>query len=379
MARRLLMVFIFAYSVSGVIGQDTDGDQPRRGNRGDRGDRGPRMGRMFDRIAEDLQLDESQQQQYDALVEAQREKMEAFGELRRAMREARENGDDAKVEELRAQMSEGNGPREFMQQFFESLNPILTEEQRAQLAERQERFRERRGRGRGGEGGERPGRGGRGRMFRDLPEQLNLDDGQKAQFDEYVNSQREKMRKGFEEQRALRREMREAREAGDDARVEELRGQIDAMPRPDWGAGQKDMLTYVETILREDQKPLLSAFRDQMEIEGDDSENLPRDLRSVLRAAVRVRLDRAQREELKTISREARASLKEARRADRRNRGGDREAEQALAAKVKADIVKVLNEEQVAKFEEELKRTERSDRGNRERRRNRPTRPEVEL
>ncbi len=216
-------------------------------------------------------------------------------------------------------------------------------------------------------------------MFRELPEQLNLDDGQRLQFDEFSSAQHEKMRQGFEQQRSLRREMREAREAGDDARVEELRGQIDAMPRPDWGAGRNELLTYVESILREDQKPLLSSFREQLEFEGGDDKDLPKDVRSVLRAAARVRLDRSQRDDLKKISREVKKSLKEARWADRRNRGGDREAEKALAAKIKGDIVKMMNEEQVAKFEKELKRTERRGRGDRDRRRNRRARPEVEL
>lgn len=378
MRRKLMTAFILVFSVSTAMAQDPEGDRPQRR---DRGDRGPRMGRMFDRLAEDLALDTEQKRQFDELVAVQRKQMDAFREQRQAIRDAREAGDDARADELRSQLEQNGDPRESMRKFFESLDPILNDAQRDTLAEMRERFAQGRGQGRGRGGFGRRGGGGPGRMFRELPEQLKLDDAQRAQFDTFLQTQRDKMRSGFEKRRSLFREMRDAREAGDDARAEELQGQIDGLSRPDWGANQAETLNYVESILHEDQKPLLAAFREQMEMEGDaeNDRDLPRDLRSVLRAASRVRLERAQRDELRKINKDARESLREARRTDKQNRSRNGEAEKALAAEVKGRIVKMMNEEQVAKYEEELKRMERRGGNDRARRRARGSRPDEEL
>lgn len=115
----------------------------------------------------------------------------------------------------------------------------------------------------------RPGppefRGGPAMMAERLAELLELDKAQQAQFDEIVARYRERwdeQRTQAEDMRSLFEEMRAAREAGDDARVEELRGRLREARR----GGEElrtQFLDEVEKILREDQIERLNQFRER--------------------------------------------------------------------------------------------------------------------
>ena len=74
---------------------------------------------------------------------------------------------------------------------------------------------------------------------------------------------------------------------------------------------------------------------------------------------MRLRLSKQQKTELKKINNEAKKSWREARRTDKKNRSRERAAETALAADVRARILRLLDEPQVEKFNEQLKRLNR--------------------
>lgn len=339
-------------------GEGSAGKEGRRGRRRGRG-----FGGMFDRIARELELDETQMQQFDEIKAAHRERMEPFRERREAIRQAREEGNDDLADqlrsELRAEMRDGGGPRALMRQALDELEPILNEEQLGRLNEMRERQRER---------GERFRR--RRRMMEQLPEQLQLDDGQREQFSALMDANRKQMRERFSAMRPLLEEMREARESNDTARVEELQAQLDDL-RPDPDAMEASLFEQVEGILREDQKQQFGEFR-QTSRTGRGKFEMPGDIRMALRAAMRLELSREQKTELKKINSEARKAWREARKNDRKNRSRAREAEGALTAQVKAQILGILDQDQVEKYQQQLEKMDRkSGKGSRSRNRNR--------
>ncbi len=112
-----------------------------------------------------------------------------------------------------------------------------------------------------------PGRGPMGvaQMSERLAEQLNLDEAQRVKFDAIVKKyeqQRTQAGQG-DDLRALMEEMRKAREAGDDARVQELRQQMRDM-RGGPGAGMQPFFDEVKGILRQDQLAKFEEIRTRM-------------------------------------------------------------------------------------------------------------------
>ena len=94
-----------------------------------------------------------------------------------------------------------------------------------------------------------------GALMQRMPDQLELDDEQRAQFEDIVAEHRERMgeaRQRGGEMREIFREMQAAREAGDDERVEELRAQMRER-RGGGGRFMEEFFDDVEGILREDQ------------------------------------------------------------------------------------------------------------------------------
>lgn len=131
----------------------------------------------------------------------------------------------------------------------------------AQETERPDRGRF--GRGQGGP----PGPGGPNfeMLSQRLADQLDLDDQQRASYDEIVASFRERFAQSGqgEQMRDLMRQMREARQAGDDALAEDLRRKMDETRR----AGEtlrEEFLSQVEPILRPEQVERLATIRERL-------------------------------------------------------------------------------------------------------------------
>jgi hypothetical protein len=194
-----------------------------------------------------------------------------------------------------------------------------------------------------------------GRLTTDLPEDLDLDETQREQFRQVLESQREQFRSRWQSMRSLWDEIRAAQASGDQGRIDELREQIDQM-RPDPEQMAAAFFQQVEGLLRDEQKAVLARYREEFGLGGAQGARGSGDVRVVLRAARRLRLSGEQRDTLKQIEREA---MKARREISRR----DREAQVTLADRVEREIRAMLDEDQAREFEEHLKRLERGGRG----------------
>jgi hypothetical protein len=320
-------------------------------------ERGPQfmLDRLSGRMAQTLELTEEQQVEFDAIVEEFRQRMNegAAGpgerrRLREEMREARDSGDDAQADELRGQMREQrHGSQALMEEFFDRVEPILEGDQVERLTEMRERFAER------GRRGDR--RAGMQQLIEQIPGKLELDEEQQAQYDELVAGLRsgaEERRARWQEMQPLMQELREARRAGDEQRVAEIRSQLDEA-RGAGGSPLEAFFADLEEILRDDQKAKLAELR---EAAGD--RRGPRgtqDVPAIIRAAKRLDLNEEQRGSLREISEKAARDWRELGRRDRA-------ARVELARRVKQDIVGILTPEQAEQFEQVLQR-ERPGRG----------------
>lgn len=352
----------------GVMAQETpDKDAPRAeptrterrdrdgGARGERGrfDSGELMQRMAARVSEELELDDAQRAQLDEIVAKQRQELQASRERFGKLREAREAGDTETVERLEAEIQQqrrpgrGNDP---LSQFGEQIRPILREDQLVKFDEMRARMQSqdgRRGRGRGGDDAT-------GRLARELPDALKLDDAQREEFSALLDAEREKR---SEQMRPLFEEMRAAREEGDDAKVEELRAKLERS-RPNEDEGLARLFKSVEKLLHDDQKTLLSDFRKDFEEQRQGERALGDDVRNVLRAAKRLRLSDEQSTQLRDIERSAQRDAREVKR-------DDKDAQTEIATRVRAEIEKILTQEQQEDFERGLERGGERRRGER--------------
>jgi hypothetical protein len=357
MKRALLMSFLTGLMAVTAWAQD-EGDREQRREerrmrqgRGERGpgerfgggrERGPRMGRMWDRIAEELELDEEQRVQFDEISAKYRERAREAGErwrgMREEMREVREAGDEERLQELREEMRQGRDRPDFgFSEALEELEPILREDQVARLWEMQDRMQSR-----------NRNRDLYRRIFNDLPDELGLTDEQRDEYDQLLRAQREEMRERWSGVRPLMEEMREAREAGDDARVQELREQME-QSRPNQEAMFEGFFQDLSEILDEEQLERLTAFRETLSETRTGRTGEAEGLREVLRAVKRLKLDSGQKEEIRDIEHEAIAAY---RKIPRKNT--DEHA--ALAKEVKAEIIEILDETQVEELERQLTR-----------------------
>ena len=337
----------------------------RRG-RGERGmgerrgpgrERGPRGDRMFARIADELELDEEQRARFEEITAGHRERVRESEERWREVREARRDGDEEHATQLRAERREARGPESGLAEALEELEPILRDDQLSKLWELQDRMQSRQN-----------DRDRYRRITQDLPDELGLSDEQRDEFQELLRAQREQMRGRWGEIRPLMEEMRQAREAGDDERVQELRRQLEET-RPSQEAMFEGLFEELKDSLTEEQLERLVAFREELATGGRDRQGGPGDVRNVLRAAKRLRLDSDQKEQIREIEREAIGAYRKISR-----QAKDEQA--ALAVETKAEIMKVLNEEQAKEFEDALKRLSGGRRGDREQRRDRGERRE---
>lgn len=348
--------------------QQQDGAQGQDGERGQRGGRrggqfgGPGMGfmggqgggRMMDRFVEELNLDEQQKLVFDELMAPQRERMRQMGEKLREMREAQDAGDTERADQIRAEMRAagmgpggpgggGRGPgqmAEAMNDVLDQLEPSLREDQLEKLDEMRDRME----RGQQGMDAAR-------RVRDELPDTLNLDESQRTQFEEMLSEERNAMRQQFETMGPLFEKMREAREAGDEATLADLRKQMEAN-QPDFSARTAAFLDRVEGLLTPEQKTLLEQFRDEIGAgpAGEAAEGYV-DVKDLIRIAKRVRLTAEQKDEFKDIERSAAQ--------DNRKVGRDKDARAALSEKVRREIEELLDETQRNRFAQQLERLQR--------------------
>jgi hypothetical protein len=158
--------------------------------------------------------------------------------------------------------------------------------------------------------------------------------------------------------------MREAREAGDDERVAELREQLE-QTRPSQEALVEGLFEDLEDILTEEQLARLAEFRKSLDgPAGPGKRGEAGSVRDVLRAVKRLKLNSDQKEELREIERDAIRAYREISRKDR-------EEQATLAREVKAEIMEILDEDQGQEFEQQLRRVVGGRRGERDQRRER--------
>lgn len=315
--------------------QTDPSDQSQRQQRGARQRReagqpppGGRFEMMTQRLAESLDLDETQQAQYDEIVaryrgqaEEQRNRGEQMRELMEQAREAREAGDTAKAQELGEQvraMRRADG--ESRTKMLDDVQKILRPDQVERLSEFREQLQ--RMQNRGGDPVERMAR---------LKESLNLNEQQATKFDELAAQ--------------MRTTFQQARETGGDMR-EAMRGAMETFDRE------------LRTVLTPEQQKTLGEFREQMGRRGPQQQQ-PRDgdPRMIVRAARNLDLTAEQRDRMKAIEDDIRRAQREG--------GRDPEAQAVLAAQAKKDILALLTSEQAQEFERELAQLQRRERGER--------------
>ncbi len=162
--------------------------QMERRDRESRGD----MRRLIHELPEALSLTDEQRTQYDELLATMRKtgaaRRESIQSLMEQLRAAEEAGDTAKADELRAQLAAVREPDGApVEQFFTDLEKILTEAQKATLAELQS--------------GAREGAAARGTDVQDIlraARRLDLDSATRDKVQEI-------MQRSMRERRALRR------------------------------------------------------------------------------------------------------------------------------------------------------------------------------
>ena len=91
--------------------------------------------RLLRELPEALEMTNEQRAQFDEILAAQRGQRRDMRPLFDALRAAREDGDEARVEELTAELEAKREAMRNPDALFEKIKPLLTDEQRARLAE----------------------------------------------------------------------------------------------------------------------------------------------------------------------------------------------------------------------------------------------------
>lgn len=320
--------------------QDWGGAGARRGPRP-----GDWFGRMFERVARDLSLDEAQHARMQELVAAQQDRLAALQERWRALWESQAEGDEQAAASVREQLISEDGPGTIMLDVLHELEPELRDDQIERVYEIENRVLQQRER-----------REMIRRLTVDLPQDLELDEPQQAAFEELIESRRREMQQRWQELREVGRELREASDAGNEARAAELRSQLQQMERDPAEAAQ-EFLDQVDKLLHPEQKAVLERYREELvggtqPAAAGEISRAGHDLRTVLRAARRCRLSAEQREQLRHIEREAMDQYRQIRRADRA-------AQRALGEEVLQRITAILDPAQIDTLRANLARLER--------------------
>lgn len=298
-----------------------------------------RMARM---LSMRLDLDPQQQAQFDEIVAAYKASLETADtgepdttELLEEMRAARDAGDEERMVELRQRMrSRFREVGGAMDGLASEIEPILRDDQLQRLEELRDRMQQRREWG--------MGRDGASRHFARLREQLNLDEQQREEFDRLAGDFEDRRLQNRERIRAMRevmRELRDARQAGDQDRAAELQAQIAEM-RPDPSGAYVEFYDQLEPVLDEEQRAILAEFREPGAPTGRMAQR-PLNLREVLRAARRIEMSDEQQRQVREIEEEA----------VRASRGMSREQRADLVESTRAEIAKLLDDSQRAEFD----------------------------
>lgn len=320
-----------------------------------------RFNERYDRMAEELQLDEDQRAVLEDVKASQVERMEAMRDRWQQVREAYDSGNEELGDQLRDAMREemrgSGGPRGFMDEAMTELDPVLTEDQRALAADMRERREERwqnRGQRRRAQLEGEPAADGDAETQDDLTTALNLDANQKAAYAELMNANKQQTAELDAEIASVNGQIKLAQEAGNASQVEKLSQQLNGLTALR-EAQNEQFHDQVDSLLNAEQKIAYAEIRADAQV-ADDLKEISADLRTVLRAAMRLKLDRAQKTQIRDMAKEARTLYRTARETDRKNRDRDRSAEKALADQMKNRIVVLLNEEQLDKYIESLER-----------------------
>ena len=341
MPRLLAMIVTAALGLS-AWAQHVDADpRPRGPGRMDGGASHAAMGgRWFERIADDLALDDEQRVRFDAVTDAYRERMREMGPRWREVRQAAEAGDMQRAAELREQARASYGDHSAdLENVFDQIEPFLRDDQLVRLNELRADTQRR-----------RESRDLLRSVDTKLPNELNLDDEQRAEFERLLAEHRREVGRQPFELGPIFEELRAANDARDVERLAALEQELQDA-RPDQDAMFGEFLTQLEGILHEEQKPSLAAFRDRIESRETEPSLEGGDVRNVLRAAKRLKLRREQRDELRQVERSVQMARRELGRRDK-------EAPAGLAADTKKRILGFLDKEQAEQFEQYLRRLE---------------------
>lgn len=289
------------------------------------------------RVAGELRLDEPQRARYREILESRSEQIRELERRWAEMRQARAQQDADATFELREEMLESEGPGALILDVLGELEPALREDQLEALYRVEDQILEQRER-----------REAMRRMTVDLPRDLKLDDAQRAEFEKAFRGHQQAVGGRLREQRVVVAELREAQRAGDAQRTAQLEAQLRQLR--DHTGLTLEFLMAVERILRDDQKPVLLEYRREFEPQAGGAaatQAAHRDVRHVLLAAHRSRLDAPQRESVQRIEADALRVFQETPRADR-------QAHAVLCERVLKQIRELLTAEQSDLFERRL-------------------------
>ncbi|MCA9256191.1 MAG: Spy/CpxP family protein refolding chaperone, partial [Phycisphaerales bacterium] len=226
------------------------------GGRGFRG-RGPDMNAFYERVTKELGLDEDQQAQLEEIRAAQRERMESFRQRWEAVREAEQSGDQARADQLREEMrsdfEQNMGRRRgFMEETVDSIDGILTDEQRTQFTTLRETMRNER---------EQEMQQRFEQRYDRIAEDLGLDDEQREVLNDIKATQMEQMREFRNRWDAVR----QAYDDGDEALGDQLREEMVTEMRESGGPRQfmNRVWDELDPVLTDDQRALAQDLREE--------------------------------------------------------------------------------------------------------------------
>lgn len=311
-----------------------------------------RLQRALDRALADVDLSEDQKARIDQMLaefvaqhaddpsNSPRPSGPELQKLLEEMRRAREAKDEAKIKELQVRLGMG-GSRAQIGQFLQQVESVLTPEQ----AEKFRKAQSAQERQRGAAGGDPLER------IEQMRDELDLSPEQDARFDPLRDALVEALEAAKPDQDALLKivgELREAAQAGDQARVEELREKITA-PQ----AAREDALNTffgsLNRMLKPEQLRVAQRYESQL-LRSPAGGAL--DARRMIQLAKRLDLSAQQKGQLATLERSVARELREAQR--------DPVALKTLNEQTEADIRGILTPEQFEKFEQLKARYDRS-------------------
>jgi Spy/CpxP family protein refolding chaperone len=309
------------------------------------------LDRLAGRISGMLDLSDEQEVELEEITERFRQELSDIGapppeveNLRDRMREARRAGDDARARELRAQLDELRGERmaahtEVAAEYLEEVETILHQDQLERFQQFRERFAQ------AGPAGARVR--GLHRLIPELPDRLQFSEAQRARYDELVTELRESQRHGPDHWRRmgqLRGGLEEAEQAGDTARAEEIRRQMEAS-RVAGRSAMESFMDKLDEMLTAEQRAQLAELRQEMgpQMRARRGGDVP----GMLQAVRRLEVTSEQHTRIGELSQRA---MQEWRQLDRR----DQTARTELTQRTKADILALLTAAQAEQFEQIL-------------------------